>query len=1202
MVVAISGKKARTVAQFGNSYKLITEDECPNAAQVDPYCEDATQQLAAENLCNVFGMDSLSACAGSVPTDAYYKECISDVCQVLKNKELSSEQKSEDTASIVCDALESYSFACSDRDIIVSFRDINMCPKECPETMVYSECVDKCSATCFNLYTLQTQDCLSQCFPGCECPTGTFLLDDKCVKAEECPCLYKEQRFPSGSKTYFDCNHCTCINARWDQCTNNSCPATCQVFGLQHFRTFDGITYDYQGKTDCIYTLVETDDDKLRITQRVNDVASDLNPKGYVTTDAVIIHFIDADNDTTEIVINMGSVKSITINNNNYKTLPRPWYDDYLIVKRVTSIFYLVQSFGFRILVDLNGRIYIRMAEYYAGKVAGLCGNMDGDTRNEFMNPNGIEGGIFENGNSWADPTVCEDGTGYDKSDIDICNIESNMAPLAKSTCEPLVDEAVWGECMQFVDQEYYRSKCEMDICAAGFSAKTRSICNTMAAMAKDCKTLGFDIDWLSGAPECQNLDQFNCKKDSLVYSNCASTCGYCEDLGIPDTKVLGITCGDQCLEGCVCPDGQSLDDNNECVDVATCPCYNDESQTFIANGESALHECTNCTCNGGKWDCPDVDCTKMCEAPKQYYIDFKLCGKTCATYLFQDRCSNDEISRRGCYCPEGKIQDKEGNCIKPEECPCEFEGKYYQRNDVVTSGCKELLCRNQKWIVTQENECPGLCWVSGDPHYTTFDGRHFSFMGSCGYVLTRTANFSITAENVACGQTGVTCTKLIEINSHGSIIQLVRGRDIVVNGNTLKVGASGFADFGFKVHQAGLFIRYVDEYGFQVLWDSGTRLYITMHPKYFGQVEGMCGNFDGKSENDFNQANSGTLSASAQEFGKSWSVRSPCPEISTSTASGWSPCKDRPERYTWAAEKCDIIRTGTLFADCRKKVLNFEQFALDCEYDACGCDQGGDCECLCTAIGNFAEVCSRAGVQVTWRSNALCPVMCPDGEIFKSCGPNCEKTCDNMQNALPQDCLTANCVEGCFCPFGMVRSTFDGKCVKEDSCPCIYYGVRYEAGAKVELECTQCECLRGNFECTGDPCPPVECKEEEYSCDTAKTCLNMSYVCDGIPQCIDQSDERNCKYECKIGEFKCHSGHKCIPITYLCDGHVDCEDSSDEQCEMICDPKYMFTCENTKACIPKEFKCDGSFDCGSDDTSDEDGCGMYIIKVTTKL
>ena len=36
-------------------------------------------------------------------------------------------------------------------------------------------------------------------------------------------------------------------------------------------------------------------------------------------------------------------------------------------------------------------------------------------------------------------------------------------------------------------------------------------------------------------------------------------------------------------------------------------------------------------------------------------------------------------------------------------------------------------------------------------------------------------------------------------------------------------------------------------------------------------------------------------------------------------------------------------------------------------------CTSGGDCECLCTAIANYAAACSRIGIHVEWRSQDVC-------------------------------------------------------------------------------------------------------------------------------------------------------------------------------------------------------------------------------------
>lgn len=43
------------------------------------------------------------------------------------------------------------------------------------------------------------------------------------------------------------------------------------------------------------------------------------------------------------------------------------------------------------------------------------------------------------------------------------------------------------------------------------------------------------------------------------------------------------------------------------------------------------------------------------------------------------------------------------------------------------------------------------------------------------------------------------------------------------------------------------------------------------------------------------------------------------------------------------------------------------------CVRDACGCDSGGDCECLCDAVAAYAQACLDKGVCVDWRAPDFC-------------------------------------------------------------------------------------------------------------------------------------------------------------------------------------------------------------------------------------
>lgn len=59
----------------------------------------------------------------------------------------------------------------------------------------------------------------------------------------------------------------------------------------------------------------------------------------------------------------------------------------------------------------------------------------------------------------------------------------------------------------------------------------------------------------------------------------------------------------------------------------------------------------------------------------------------------------------------------------------------------------------------------------------------------------------------------------------------------------------------------------------------AGMRVYVRLAAHLRGNVGGLCGNFDGDTENDFT-TRQGIVESTAELFGNSWKVSPSCPDV----------------------------------------------------------------------------------------------------------------------------------------------------------------------------------------------------------------------------------------------------------------------------------------------------------------------------------
>lgn len=75
-------------------------------------------------------------------------------------------------------------------------------------------------------------------------------------------------------------------------------------------------------------------------------------------------------------------------------------------------------------------------------------------------------------------------------------------------------------------------------------------------------------------------------------------------------------------------------------------------------------------------------------------------------------------------------------------------------------------------------------------------------------------------------------------------------------------------------------------------------------------------------------------------------------------------------------------------------------------------------------------------------------------------------------------------------------------------------------------------------------PCFPIT---GQFQCGSGGRCIKMNQVCDGTPQCQDNSDEAGCRKPSRICSMRCDWDHHCIPEAFICNGIKDCRDGTDE-------------------------------------------------------
>ncbi|KAM6459125.1 otogelin [Liasis olivaceus] len=352
---------------------------------------------------------------------------------------------------------------------------------DCPDDQIYVNCSNPPimelgrERTCENQLLNITVSAQLPCFSGCMCPAGLFKYGDMCFKPNECPCTWKGKEYFPGDKVISSCHTCICSHGSFE-CNFHPCPSMCTTYGDRHYRTFDGLSFDYVG--NCKAYLVKS---------------------SSVTSFSVIIENVNCFNAgiicRKYVFINVG--KSFIIFDDDTGDPSHLSYIDRLQQVYIWKAgFFTIVHFPnehITVMWDQRTTVHVETGPQWQGELTGLCGNFDSKTINEMRTPENFElTNAQEFGSSWA-AVEC-----VDSSDIrHPCLLNPLREAFAKKECGILLSE-IFESCHPVVDVTWFYSNCLTDTCGCNQGGDCECFCTSVSAYAHQCCQQGVTADWRS--------------------------------------------------------------------------------------------------------------------------------------------------------------------------------------------------------------------------------------------------------------------------------------------------------------------------------------------------------------------------------------------------------------------------------------------------------------------------------------------------------------------------------------------------------------------------------------------------------------------------------------------------------------------------------------------------------------------------------
>uniref|UniRef100_A0AAR2KUV3 VWFD domain-containing protein n=1 Tax=Pygocentrus nattereri TaxID=42514 RepID=A0AAR2KUV3_PYGNA len=169
-------------------------------------------------------------------------------------------------------------------------------------------------------------------------------------------------------------------------------------------------------------------------------------------------------------------------------------------------------------------------------KVCGLCGNYDGNGKNDFVTRGGEEVvDPLKFGNSWRVSSACPKASIISSP----CNMRPSRQAWALKQCS-IIKSDVFKSCHSLVDPAQYYDICVQDTCACDSGGDCECFCTAVAAYAAACNEKGACISWRTPTICPLFCDYYNvpggCEWHYKPCGQCVKTCS--NPSGVYNTQI----------------------------------------------------------------------------------------------------------------------------------------------------------------------------------------------------------------------------------------------------------------------------------------------------------------------------------------------------------------------------------------------------------------------------------------------------------------------------------------------------------------------------------------------------------------------------------------------------------------------------------------------------------------------------------------